>query len=487
MNIKNLRSVALIVILGIFLVAPILPTQTYAQAVPTVTASSLTGAGRQSLINQLLQALATLEAQLQTLLANQQSSGGTTTATSTSIGITSTSTNPTNPNCPFGAMFNSMNGQRCTGGTSTPTSSSFTITSPTTGSSYNSGDTVKISWNASGLDNIGLGVVDSNGAVIAGPNGGTLGMIVVNIPNTGSYSWKIPSNFPSGSSYRISATSYSNGVAEQSYSGYFAINSTTVTNPTQTITVSATSTTLSAFYRPALTPQVPFSWSTNYTPSSSLTATLYNSSGSVVGSKSLQQYGVSSGTSAIPVYSSLTPGQYTITVCDQNRGYPGGNNNNKSTVPICGTTPVFSITAEVIPSVPTITSITPASGPLSTAITISGSGFSTSSPDIVNIYRGLGSISASSVDGSNITFNFPSAAQFKCSPASTDPSISCNGFTQTYTVSVTVGNQTSNSVNFQLTYGAATTTATTTSSNTASAINAMESALNAISSALKSY
>ena len=101
--------------------------------------------------------------------------------------------------------------------------SAITVTAPTGGTFYQ-GAMMGITWMPmSGLNNVGLGVVGSNGVVVSGPNGiGTMGMITAQTTDNGSYQWQIPSNFPAGT-YRISVTGYANGVAYQGYGGYFTI------------------------------------------------------------------------------------------------------------------------------------------------------------------------------------------------------------------------------------------------------------------------
>ena len=114
-------------------------------------------------------------------------------------------------------------------GACTTTTSSITVTSPVAGTVYHVGDTINISWATNGITGtLGLGVVNTSGTVVAGPGGmGTLGMISVNVSNTGNYSWQIPSNFVAGNNYRVSVSAYNNGSPMQGYSGYFSIASST--------------------------------------------------------------------------------------------------------------------------------------------------------------------------------------------------------------------------------------------------------------------
>ncbi|OHA60990.1 MAG: hypothetical protein A2556_02210 [Candidatus Vogelbacteria bacterium RIFOXYD2_FULL_44_9] len=115
---------------------------------------------------------------------------------------------------------------------SVATQPSVTVISPNGGERYQAGGTMNISWRG-GFAHVGLGVVDSNGAVIAGPNGiGTLGMISAWEPNTGSYVWQIPTDFTPSSSYRLSVSSYNSETAlsiQDRSDNYFTIVAPPVT------------------------------------------------------------------------------------------------------------------------------------------------------------------------------------------------------------------------------------------------------------------
>jgi len=100
-------------------------------------------------------------------------------------------------------------------GVTTSTSQpSITVLSPNGGESYQPGNTVNIAWTVnSNASNVALSVDDTTG------NLANEGLIDVSAPNTGSYSWTIPQNFPVGS-YKIHITSSGK---EDSSDNYFTI------------------------------------------------------------------------------------------------------------------------------------------------------------------------------------------------------------------------------------------------------------------------
>jgi hypothetical protein len=98
------------------------------------------------------------------------------------------------------ALVNSTSTQVQNNSSSQP---SITVLSPNGGEKFKLGDTINIRWTASNAKNIALSV-DTPDGILA--TYGTSGMIIdVLAPNTGNYSWTIPSDFQPGF-YKIDAT-----------------------------------------------------------------------------------------------------------------------------------------------------------------------------------------------------------------------------------------------------------------------------------------
>lgn len=387
MNIKTLKSIALLGILGIFLIAPVLPSRASAQSVGDNTL----GSTKQALIQLLTQLLAQLTQELNTLIANQHNAG---TIINSPVGPEKEPVQP-----PIIEMCDYI--------------------APPIGCSYSQGQ----NYNATTKCGMVLSCTNDSGR-------GT---------NQGS--------------------------------------TTTATNQ-NTISVSASNVTVGGTSAPS---QIPFGWSANYTTPWQLTATLYNSSGAQIATKSFSSAGVTSGNSAITAYTgayssvldgSLTSGQYKITVCDN------------TLTPICGTSANFTITVSAIAqvSVPKITSISPTSGPSGTLVTIIGSGFSKTSLNTINFNGPMSgkNTATTSSDGTTLKFNFPalSCVTNYNKDTSAQGTIPCSGIP----VSVSVGNYSSNTVYFQLT--ASSTAYAVPSTLTASALISIESVLNSISAIL---
>src|SRR3989339_1121871 len=108
----------------------------------------------------------------------------------------------------------------------TNTQPSITVTSPNGGETWNIGETHNITWTTSNFGSMGVSINLLN----PGATGAAyLKNIALNIPNSGSYQWTIPSDI-SGGTYNLMLVSYG-GTAAQDYSdNYFTITSSVLTN-----------------------------------------------------------------------------------------------------------------------------------------------------------------------------------------------------------------------------------------------------------------
>ncbi len=121
----------------------------------------------------------------------------------------------------------------------------------------------------------------------------------------------------------------------------------------------------------------------------------------------------------------------------------------------------FNVTS-VVTQVPTMTSLSPSSGPVGTSVTLTGSGFSTTG-NIVSFGNGIINNVPSTNDGKNILFNVPEYQRQECS-YSNPPCLQAFFLNTQGVYAVSVRNSsgiTSNSQNFTI----ATSTATTASSS----------------------
>src|ERR1035437_8958665 len=102
---------------------------------------------------------------------------------------------------------------------------SLTVTSPNGGESWQAGTTHNITWNSAYVTGTIQIQPYSNGVAQANITGSA--------PNTGSYSWSIPTNYPPGSTYKMSLSAMSGTVWDLS-DGNFTItapSTLTVTSP----------------------------------------------------------------------------------------------------------------------------------------------------------------------------------------------------------------------------------------------------------------
>lgn len=103
----------------------------------------------------------------------------------------------------------------------------ITITSPIGGENWQAGSTQTITWTSTGV----------SGNVLIQPYIGSspLTNIAASAPNTGSYSWTIPSNYASASTYKIGISAMSGTVSD--FSSYFTVSAPaqTCTSPTATV------------------------------------------------------------------------------------------------------------------------------------------------------------------------------------------------------------------------------------------------------------
>jgi len=134
-----------------------------------------------------------------------------------------------------------------------------------------------------------------------------------------------------------------------------------------------------------------------------------------------------------------SPGTYPVTVINAN-----GTSNSVN----------FNVTSGAT-AAPVISQLTPSSGAVGSVVTITGNGFTPTGNKIT--FGSLGTqynpaYSVNSTDGSTLSFTVPSSDYHACQ-ASTPPCYIANNFTQlgSYPVSVTNANGTSNSVNFNVT------------------------------------
>jgi hypothetical protein len=113
----------------------------------------------------------------------------------------------------------------------TTASLTLNVTSPNGGENWQAGTTQAITWTSSS------GVT---GTVQIQPylNGVAQTNIASSAPNTGNYSWSIPSNYTSGTTYKIGISAMSGTVSDFSNSNF------TISVPTSSLTVSPTSLTL---------------------------------------------------------------------------------------------------------------------------------------------------------------------------------------------------------------------------------------------------
>lgn len=112
------------------------------------------------------------------------------------------------------------------------------ITYPSSTDKIRAGQTIDIKWTPTTSDETVTLIFRQ------GPEGNlnTIGPIVENCPNTGSYSWTVPRNVASGKDYAIEIR-YNGGV---NYSPQFEIDSTVTARTTTTDTTATTTTTATA-------------------------------------------------------------------------------------------------------------------------------------------------------------------------------------------------------------------------------------------------
>ena len=263
----------------------------------------------------------------------------------------------------------------------------ITITSPTIAVAYpNGGETLvpgqtyTFRWsNTNAPSYVSLNLVNVNN------NNGAVIPIIANIPNTGSYTWTVPSNMSNMTAYLyVFAGEY--GIKDAS-DNYFTITSPT----TQTST------------------SVPMI--TNFSQSSAqagATITIYgqgfDSTGNIVifnglGVSVSADGNVSSNRTAFTfvIPSFLHKGAYDVTVKTSQ-----GTSNKLS----------FTVNSESIATQtpPSITSISPYSGPAGTLVTLGGTGFNVTRDNIINVTDGTSgyTIKIPSMDGVTLKFSLVS-------------------------------------------------------------------------------
>jgi len=91
----------------------------------------------------------------------------------------------------------------------------LTVTAPNGGETWQAGTTRDITWNSSNV----------TGAILIQPhlNGSPQAPITTSAPNTGSYSWSIPEDYPTGTTYKIGISAMGGNVSDFSDS-YFTIH-----------------------------------------------------------------------------------------------------------------------------------------------------------------------------------------------------------------------------------------------------------------------
>jgi len=108
----------------------------------------------------------------------------------------------------------------------------ITLVSPNGGEHFDQGDTITVQWNTSNFGNLNVGLT-----VLSRRNADdeydVYENFAINIPNTGSYRWTIPSTYPDGE-YQMIASSQDKGPSAQDVIDNFFVIGTAPTTPTIT-------------------------------------------------------------------------------------------------------------------------------------------------------------------------------------------------------------------------------------------------------------